>query len=85
MKQTASTILGYQKGHKEEWISSATWTLIQEKRRLKMAMETSSEEIRAGFKALHRQKAAEVKRATRRDKRNYYHREAETTNGNYSR
>ena len=42
-----------------------------------MAMETSSEEIRAGFKALHRQKAAEVKRATRRDKINYYHMKAE--------
>ena len=58
-------------------MSSSTWSLIQEKKTLKMSMETSSEEIRTGFKALHRQKAAEVKRTTRRDRRNFYRRKAE--------
>ena len=29
--QTATTILGYKKGREEEWISSTTWDLIQEK------------------------------------------------------
>lgn len=77
MKQTATAVLGYKKGRKEEWISSSTWNLIQEKRRLKMKMETSAEETRARFKGLHRQKSAEVKRATRSDKRNFYHRKAE--------
>ena len=37
----------------------------------------SYEETRTRFKALHRQKAAEVKRATRRDRRNFYRRKAE--------
>ena len=77
VKQTANTILGYQKGRREEWISNSTWSLIQEKRGLKMKMETSIEGTRAGFKILHRQKAAEVKRATRKDKRNFYHRKAD--------
>ena len=42
-----------------------------------MSMETSSENTRTRIKALHRQKAAEVKRATRRDRRNFYRRKAE--------
>ena len=40
-------------------------------------METSSEETRTRFKALHRQKAAKGKRATRRDRRKFYRRKAE--------
>ena len=68
IKDTAGNILGYQKGRKEEWISNATWLLIQEKKELKMKMETSISEVRTRFKNLHRQKAADVKRATRRDK-----------------
>ena len=44
---------------------------------LKMKMETSAEEIRAHFKRLHKQISAEVKRATRRDKKCFYHRKAE--------
>ena len=37
----------------------------------------SYEETRTRFKALHRQKAVEVKRATRRDRRNFYRRKVE--------
>ena len=77
MTQTADSILGYQRGRKEEWISISTWNLIQEKKTLKMKMETSVDAVRERFKALHREKAAEVKRATRRDKRNFYHRKAD--------
>ena len=77
MKQTATAILGYKKGQKEEWICSSTWNLIQEKQRLKMKLETSAEETRALFKGLHRQNSAEVKRAARRGKRNFYHRKTE--------
>ena len=44
---------------------------------MKLVMETSAEETWYRFKGLHRQKAASVNRATRRDKRNFYHRKAE--------
>ena len=76
MIQTADTILGYQRGRKEEWISTPTWNLIQ-KKILKMKMETSVALARTRFKLLHREKAAEVKRAARRDKQNFYHRKAD--------
>ena len=42
-----------------------------------MKMETSNAELRSYFKSLHRQKASEVKRATRRDRRAYHHRKAD--------
>ena len=68
MIQTTDTILGYKNGRKEEWISTPTWNLKQEKKILKMNMETSVESARARFNLLHREKAAEVKKAKRRDK-----------------
>ena len=71
------SVLGYVKGRREEWISEDTWNLIQEKKDLKSKMETSDDDMRRLFKQQHRQKAAEVKRATRRDKRQYYHLKAE--------
>ena len=75
--EAASSVLGYQKSRREEWISNQTWLLIQEKKEIKGKMESSIGEIRARFKNLHRQKAAEVKRATRRDRREFYHQKAE--------
>ena len=77
IKETACSILGYKKGRKEEWISNQTWDLILEKKRLKMKMETSNAEMRFYYKSLHKQKAAEVKRATRRDKRAFNHQKAD--------
>ena len=44
-----------------------------------MKIETFVEDTRAHFNMLHRQKAAEVKRAMRKDKRNFYHRKANET------
>ena len=40
-------------------------------------MKTSIGELRARFKDLHSQKAVEVKRTTRRDKRDLYHHKAD--------
>ena len=73
LQETAETVLGHKRGHREDWISDYTWLLIKEKKDLKMKMETSTRERRLHFKELHRNKAAEVKRATRRDKRAFYH------------
>ena len=42
-----------------------------------MQLENSSAAIRTHFKNLHKLKAGEVKRATRRDKRAFYHSKAE--------
>ena len=77
MQETAATVLGHARGHREEWITDDTWILINEKKDLKRKMETSNNGRREVFKNLHRSKAAEVKRATRRDRRLFYHRKAE--------
>ena len=42
-----------------------------------MKMETSDDALRRIFKKRHRQRAIEVKRGTRRDKREYYHGKAD--------
>ena len=77
MQETAETVLGRRRGHREDWISDSTWLLIKEKKDLKIKMESSAIETRSHFKELHRNKAAEVKRATRRDKRAFYHEKAD--------
>ena len=65
MSESPVNVLGNKRGRREDWISNATWELIQEKKALKVKSETSN---------LHRAKAAEVKRSSRRDRRSYYHR-----------
>ena len=77
VNESAANVLGFRKTRKEEWISSETWNLIQEKKILKMKMETSNDQTRVMFKNLHRTKAAEVKRASRRDKRRFFHSKAD--------
>ena len=71
VNESAVNVLGYKSGRREEWISDGTWDLIQEKKNLKMKMETSSSQTREVFRNLHRAKAAEVKRASRRDRRRF--------------
>ena len=61
--------MGYQKGRKEERISNSTLLIIQEKKEIKLKMETSVDELRARCQDFHRQKSAEVKRTIRQDKR----------------
>ena len=46
---------------------------MQEKKDLNRKMETSDEVLRINFKIEHKQKAAEVKRGTRRHKRQNHH------------
>ena len=77
MTQTTTPTLGYQRGCEEEWITNLTWSMIKEHRALKMKVEASIEGTRARFKTLEREKAAEMKRATRRDTRNFYHRKTD--------
>ena len=69
MQETAATVLGHARRHREEWITYNTWILINEKKDLKMKIETSDSGRRKVFKNLYQSKAAEVKRATRRDRR----------------
>ena len=49
VQDAAGSVLGYVKGHREEWISEETWILIQEKKEVKQKMETSENEIRRFF------------------------------------
>jgi len=77
MQETAATVLGHARRHREEWITDDTWILINEKKDLKREMETSDSGRREVFKNLHQSKPAEVKRATRRDRRSFYHRKAD--------
>ena len=77
MSESAVSVLGYRRGTREEWISNETWDLIQEKKTLKMKMETSLDQTREIFKNLHKTKAAEVKRSSRRDKRRFFNSKAD--------
>ena len=76
--ETAEEVLGRKRGRREEWISEEAWQVIQEKKELKVKMESSSDlNIKRIYRDLHRQKAREVKTITRRDKRRFYHLKAE--------
>ena len=74
---TTVHVLGYKRGRREDWISDETWDLILEKKNLKMKMETSSSQTREMFRNLHRAKAAEVKRSSRRDRRRFFNSKAD--------
>jgi hypothetical protein len=77
-REVAEEVLGRRKRFREEWISEETWTVIEEKKKLKIQMESSSDvQVRRRFKDRHGQKAREVKRLARRDKRRYNHEKAE--------
>ena len=51
LQETAQAVLGQKRRHREEWISDDTWTLIKEKKDLKMMMETSASERRSFLEA----------------------------------
>ena len=69
MSESAVSILGYIRGRREEWISNETWEFIQDKKTLKIKMETSLDQNRELFKNLHMTKATEVKRSSGREKK----------------
>ena len=76
--ETAEEVLGRRRRRREEWISQEAWQKIKEKKDLKIKMESSEDlRVRGLFKELHKQKAKEIKKITRRDKRRFYHRMAE--------
>ena len=71
-------------------MSDETWTLINEKKALKVKLESAViETSKVLFRNLHRQKAREVKSSVRRDRRHYAHCKAEeaeeAANRNYQR
>ena len=76
--ETAEEVLGRRRRRKDEWISEEAWQVIQEKKELKVKMESSADiRIKEVFRDLHKQKAREVKRLTRRDRRRFNHVKAE--------
>ena len=76
--EAAEEVLGRRRKREEEWISEEAWRIIKEKKDLKVKIESSADpHVREVFRELHREKAQEVKRITRRDKRRFYHQKAE--------
>ena len=78
MKEAAEETLGYRKNARAEWISTDTWKIIEERRKIKKKLlDSKSPRLKERFLAQHREKYREVKTATRRDKRRYTERLAE--------
>ena len=70
--QTAEKVLGYRKRKVKPWISTDSWKQIEDRGKIKQAVEEAkSERIKSRKKAQYRLKDIEVKRALRRDKREW--------------
>ena len=70
--QTAEKVLGYSRRKVKPWISQESWNQIDERAGIKQAVVSSrSDRIKARMKEEYRLKDVEVKRALRRDKREW--------------
>ena len=70
--ETAQKVLGYKKRNRKPWISDKTWESIDERRLLKSSVEEAkSERIRNKKSDEYAEKAKEVKRRLRQDKRDW--------------
>ncbi|XP_064645936.1 craniofacial development protein 2-like [Lineus longissimus] len=73
MQETGKQILGFRKTKKEEWISAASWTKIDERKAIKKnLLSTKSPRLQERRKAEYSQKDKEVKKSCRKDKRQYF-------------
>ena len=71
-KETSERVLGYKKKKKEEWISVQTWQKIDERKEIKVKINsTKSERIKEQLKLNYSEKDKEVKRRAKEDKKNY--------------
>ena len=69
---TATKLVGFKKRKYKEWISETTWRAINERRKLKLELNSvRSERIKALKRSAYREKDKEVKRSVRADKRRW--------------
>lgn len=70
--KTAKSVLGHRKRKSRDWVSTKSWSKIDERRKLKKKIEeTRSERIRERRRADYSEKNKEVKRCLRADKREW--------------
>ena len=70
--ETSEETLGYSQNLKKTWISDDTWTLIKDRGLLKQRMLTCTDIVRQEtLKEQYRNIRREIKRAVKKDKRNY--------------
>ena len=68
---TSEEILGHKRRERKEWISNTTWRLIEARRTEKHRMLNGTEDQKAAAVEAYRERNREVKRSSRRDKREY--------------
>ena len=70
--ETSQKILGHRKKQRKDWISDKTWDLIEERKAKKhKLLACKSPEAREQLSQEYKAKNTEVKKSSRRDKRNY--------------
>ena len=71
-QQRSAYVLGFRKGRSKPWISNSTWKLIDERKEMKIRIDsTRSERIKNRMKEEYKEKDIEVKRNVREDKRRW--------------
>ena len=73
-KETAKEVLGYKQKGNKPWISRESWSLVEERKRLKINIEqTKSNRIKQNLKEKYRHTCIdkEVKKSMRKDKRKW--------------
>ena len=84
-KTTCETVLGKKTRKHKEWLTTETWILITERKKLKdMINQTHDQTVKKELQTRYQEKNKEVKRSARRDKRKYTEElttEAETAAG----
>nr|XP_025037115.1 craniofacial development protein 2-like [Pelodiscus sinensis] len=69
--ETIKIVLGYKKKQRREWISDATWQLIENRKAVKQRTLAGSDEDKITAVQVYRDLNVAVKRSVRRDKRAY--------------
>ncbi|MGH0144983.1 UNVERIFIED_CONTAM: hypothetical protein FKN15_031142 [Acipenser sinensis] len=70
--QSSEKVLGFKKREHKEWISAATWALIQQRKNIKYKInQTSSESQKDRLRIQYTETNKLVKKSARRDKRPY--------------
>jgi len=78
LKEVGEKVLGHRRKSKVEWISPTTWQLVAERKHIKTKLlSTKNPEQQSALASAYRAKDKEVKKAARKDKRDYFDRLAE--------
>ena len=72
IQEAGDIILGYQKTHKEEWISQLTWKAIEDRKQIKKCvLDAKSPTLKEKISKEYADKDKEVKNRARNDKRHF--------------